>query len=122
MAAITPKKLVQRLEAADQKLQRVRQELIRCEPFDAQVIPLLNQIAGLLQSVGNERDLIAGSELAQQLLRNIQAHTERASMLLESATRLVCHSSLARPSVEGSYTPDGEFPSLEFGGRLIVHA
>jgi hypothetical protein len=122
MAAITPKKLVQRLEAADKKLQQVKQQLIRCEPLDAQVIPLLNQIVKLLQSVQDERDLISGDESAQLLLKDIQARTESARTLLESAARLICHSSLARPSIEGSYTPDGEFPSLEFSGRLIVHA
>jgi hypothetical protein len=122
MAAITPKRLVQRLEAADKKLQQVREQLIRCAPLDSQVIPLLNQIAGLLQSIQNERNLIPGSESARQLLKDIQARTESTRALLESAARLICHSSLARPSIEGSYTPDGELPSIEFSGRLIVHA
>jgi hypothetical protein len=122
MAAITPKKLVQRLEAADKKLEQVKQQLIRCAPLDSHVIPLLNQIDALLQSVQNERDLISGNEPAQQLLKDIQARTENTRTLLESAARLICHSSLARPSIEGSYTPDGQFPSIEFSGRLVVHA
>ncbi len=120
--ATTPKKLIQRLEAADKKLQDVRRHLSRCEPLDSQVMPLLDQIAGVLKSVGSERELIAGTQRAQQLLKDIRASAERANLLLQSAAELTCNSALAKPSIQGSYTPDGELPSLEFGGRMIVHA
>ena len=120
--AITPRKLVQCLEAADQKLQEVRQQLIRCESLDAQVIPLLTQVVETLNVLKSERELISGSELAQQLAKDIQARAKRADALLKSAAELICHSALTRPLIEGAYTPDGEFPSIEFSGRMIVHA
>ena len=120
--ATTPKKLVERLEAANKKLLELSRRLIRCEPLDAQVIPLLNQIAEVLQFVTSERELISGSESARQLLKDMQTSAERASLLLQSAAELICRSALAKPLIEGSYTREGELPSLEFGGRMIVHA
>jgi hypothetical protein len=119
---MTPKKLVQRLESADEKLRQVRQHLIRCEPLDHQVVPLLHQIAEIIKSVASEQELVSGGELAEQLLKDIHTRTERARVLLESAAMLTCHSALTKPLIEGSYTPDGKLPSIEFGGRLIVHA
>lgn len=120
--ATTPKKLAQRLEAADRKLQEVRRRLIRCEPLDAQVIPMLEGIVELLQSAGSERELMCGNEEARQRLNDMQAATERAHLLLQSAAELMCRSALAKPSIAGSYTPEGELPPLEFSGRMIVHA
>ena len=120
--ATTPKKLVQRLEAVNKKLWEVKRHLIRCEPLDAQIIPLLKQIAEALQLLRSEGELISGSEEAQQLLKEIQTSTENARSLLQSAAELVCRSALVKPSIAGSYTPDGELPSLQFSGRMIVHA
>jgi hypothetical protein len=120
--AATPRKSLQRLEAADKKLLEVRRHLIRCGPLDAQVIPLLRQIAEVLQAVRSDGEFISGSEEAQRLLKEIQTSTEKARLLLQSAAELTCHSVLTKPSIAGSYTPDGEFPCLEFSGRMIVHA
>ena len=119
---MTPEKLVQRRGAADRKLQQVRQHLLSCKPPDEQVIPLLNQITETLQSLENERELIAANAEVQQLLGSIGANTARASVLLESAANLICHSTLQRPLIEGAYTPDGRFLPLDFGGKIIVHA
>lgn len=119
---MTPEKLVQRLEAANHKLQQVRQHLMYCKPPDAQVVPLLNQIAETLKSLQSERELIAGSEGVQQLLQSLRVGTARASALLDSAENLICNSALERPLVEGAYAPDGSFPCLNFGGKITVHA
>ena len=121
MVAI-PKRLAQRLETADRKLGEVRRHLIRCEPLDAHVVPQLRQIAEALQSAKAEGELMEDNEKAQRLLKEIQASTERARLLLESAAELNCRSALAQPSIAGSYMPDGEVHSLEFSGRMIVHA
>ena len=120
--ATTPKKMAQRLETANKKLREVKRHLIRCEPPEAQVIPLLKQIAEALQLVRSEGELISGREENRQLLIEIQTSTDKARLLLQSAADLTCRSVLAKPSIAGSYTPDGEVPSLEFGGRMIVHA
>jgi hypothetical protein len=120
--AMTPEKLVQRLEAANHKLQQVRQHLMYCKPPDVHVIPLLNQITETLKSLQCERELIVGSEAIQRSLQSLRVGTARASELLESAENLICNSTLERPLIVGAYTPDGSFPSLNFGGKIIVHA
>ena len=119
---MTPEKAIERLEVVQGKLGQVRHQLICCRPPDAQVIPLLSQIAETLKSLQGERELISNSELSQKLLRDIQTRTARAGVLLESAANLFCNSTLERPLIEGSYTPDGKFPFLEFGGRIKIHA
>ncbi len=120
--ATTSKKLGQHLKTVNNKLLEVKLRLIRCEPLDIQIIPLLRQIAETLQSIKSEGELIGGGEDVQHLLREARSGAEKARLLLHTAADLTCRSALAKSSIAGSYTPNGELPPLEFSGRIVVHA
>jgi hypothetical protein len=119
--AITPDKAIRQLDSASRKLERVRKCLIGCEPPEAQVMPLLQQIIETLKGLQSERELLSGHDSIQQLLTGIQERTARVELLIDSAAHACCSSALEQPLIEGSYAPDGSVPLLQFGGRMVIH-
>lgn len=118
---MTPKESRNRLQTINEQLDRVRQQLIHCEPPDAQFVPFLESVIEALKLTGNQGGSALEDKSIQQTLKSIRVRVIRVKALLHSAASL--YGNAGRwPRTEVSYGSDGRFVPAECGGQISIQA
>ena len=118
---MTPEEFRNRLNNINQQLDRIRQQLIRCQPPDTQFVPFLQGVVETLKEAGNQQKEAVADKSVQKTLKSIRSRAIRVKILLDSAANL--YGSVGRwPRTELSYDPNGCFVPAEFGGHISVQA
>ena len=118
---MTSKELLDRLQTLDEQLNHIRQQLIRCEPPNAQFAPLLENVVEVLKAARNQAENALEDKSFQQVLKSVRDRTIRVKNLLNSAMNL--HEGIGCwPQMAVSYGSDGRLLSIKFGGQIRVQA
>lgn len=118
---MTPKEFRDRLQRMDKQLDRIRQQLIRCEPLDVQFVPLLESVVGILKDISNQGENALADQSLQKTLKSIRARAVRVKTLLDSAANFYGDVS-CWPGTVLSYSSDGRFVPVEFRKHISVQA